>query len=243
MARSEYRPDLRETIRNVRKGRPHQFPVVFHRGQEFDGIIYRWVRDLEVALDSIDRASTIRERISDDEWLTDNDSYVALCKWIETSLDRIQQFDAESGKTLSQVIALPWADLRITRNDMVHAFQQNTPTDAKGLANDSLPQLKQLIELLSIAPKTVQSGQPMKIPAYSLDQLKEDLTPVTIESGAQIGCVGTAYTYVCYDPYYRPHITLSGYQEDGTQWAGMLYNEKETVDLVYVPQNRGYQLL
>ena len=72
---------------------------------------------------------------------------------------------------------------------MVHAFQQNTPTDAKGLANDSLPQLKQLIELLSIAPKTVQSGQPMKIPAYSLDQLKEDLTPVTIESGAQIGCV------------------------------------------------------
>ena len=191
MARSEYRPDLRETIRNVRKGKPHQFPVVFHRGQEFDGIIYRWVRDLEVALDSIDRASTIRGRISDDEWLTDNDSYVALCKWIEASLDRIQQFDAESGKTLSQVIALPWADLRITRNDMVHAFQQNTPTDAKGLANDSLPQLKQLIELLSIAPKTVQSGQPMKIPAYSLDQLKEDLTPVTIESGAQIGCVGT----------------------------------------------------
>ena len=150
MARSEYRPDLRETIRNVRKGKPHQFPVVFHRGQEFDGIIYRWVRDLEVALDSIDRASTIRERISDDEWLTDNDSYVTLCKWIETSLDRTQQFDAESGKTLSQVIALPWADLRITRNDMVHAFQQNTPTDAKGLANDSLPQLKQLIELLSI---------------------------------------------------------------------------------------------
>ena len=83
----------------------------------------------------------------------------------------------------------------------------------------------------------------VKIPAYSLDQLKEDLTPVTIESGAQIGCVGTAYIYVCYDPYYRPHITLSGYQEDGTQWAGMLYNEKETVDLVYVPQNRGYQLL
>lgn len=155
MARSEYRPDLRKTIRNVRKGKRHQLPVVFHRGQEFDGIIYRWVRDLEVALDSTERALAIGERISDDEWLTDNDSYVALCKWIETSLDRIQQFDAESGKTFSQVIALPWTDLRITRNDMVHAFQQNSPTDAKVLGNDHLPQLKGLIELLSICPKTV----------------------------------------------------------------------------------------
>lgn len=243
MARSEYRPDLRKTIRDIRKGKPHQLPIVFHRGQEFDGIIYRWERDLEVALDSIDRALAIRERISDDEWVTNNDSYVALCKWTETSLDRIQQFDAESSKTLSQIIALPWTDLRITRNDMVHAFQQNTPTDAKSLVNNCLPQLKQLIELLSITPKTVQNGQPTKIPIYHLDHLKEDLTPVTIKSGAQIGCVGTAYIYVCYDPYYRPHTALSGYQEDGTQWTGMLYNEKETVDLVYVPQNRGYQLL
>ena len=243
MARSEYRPDLRKTIGNIRKGKPHKLPAVFHRGQEFDGIIYRWVRDLEVALDSIDRALAIKERISDDEWLTDNDSYVALCKWIETSLDRIQQFDAESSKTLSQVIALPWTDLRITRNDMVHAFQQNTPTDAKVLVNERLPQLKQLIELLSIVPKTVQNGHPTKIPVYSLDHLKENLTPVTVEPGAQVGCIGTAYIYVHYDPYYRPHIALSGYQEDGTQWTAMLYNEKETVNSTYVPRNRGYPIL
>ena len=243
MARTEYRPDLRKTIQNIRKGKPHRLPAVFHRGQEFDGIIYRWVRDLEVALDSIDRALAIRERISDDEWLTDNDSYVALCKWTETSLDRVQQFDLESGKTFSQVIALPWMDMRITRNDMVHAFQQNNPTDAKGLVNDRLPQLKQLIELLSISPKTVQSGQPTIIPIYSSDHLKENLTPVTIEPGAQIGHIGTAYIYVCYDPYYRPHITLSGIKRMALNGQAMLYNEKETVGLKYVPQNRGYQLL
>ena len=243
MAKSEYRPDLRKTIRNIRKGKPHQLPVVFHRGQEFDGIIYRWVRDLEDSSDAIDRALAIRERISDDEWLTDNDSYVAMCKWIETSLDRIQQFDAESSKTLSQLIALSWTDLRITRNDMVHAFQQNTPTNTKGLVNDRLPQVKQLIELLSIAPKTIESGQPTKIPIYSLDHLKENLIPVTIEPGSQIGRIGTAYIYICYDPYYRPHTTLCGYQEDGTQWTGMLHNEKETVDFVYIPRNQGPQLL
>ena len=243
MAKREYRPDLRKTIQNVRKGIPHKLPLASHRGREYDGIIYRWVRDLEVALDSIERALSIRERIPEDGWTTDNDSYVALCKWVETSLDRIQQFDLESGKTLSQVIDLPWTDLRTSRNDMVHAFQQKTSTDAKDLVNGYLPQLKQLIELLSIAPKTVQSGQPTIIPIYHMDHLKEDLTPVTIEMGANVGRVGAAYIYVCYDPYYRPHIALSGHQENGTQWTGMLYNEREKVDLVYIPQNQGHRLL
>ena len=243
MAKREYRPTLGKTIQKIRKGKPHQLPVVFHRGQEFDGIIFRWVRDLEVALDAIDRALTIRERIPDHEWLTDNDSYVALCKWVETSLDRIQQFDLESGETLSRVIEQPWTDLRITRNDMVHAFQQNSPADVKGLVDDILPQLKRIIELLSISPKTVRNGQPTAIPVFSLDHLKGTLTPTTIEEGTNIGRVGTAYIYVSYDPYYRPHIALSGYEENGAQWTAMLYNEKETVHLEYIPQDRGPRLL
>ena len=238
-ARREFRPDLRKTIRDIHKGKPHQLPAIFHRGQEFDGIIYRWVNDLEVALDSIDRALTTKGRIPDNEWSTNNDSYVALCKWVETSLDRIQQFDLESGRTFSQIIAMPWTDLRTTRNDIVHAFQRNSPEAVKDLVSDTLPQLKRLIQLLSISPKTVQSGQPTAIPVFSLDHLKETLIPLNVEPGATVGRVGTAYLYVCYDPYYRPHIALSGYQEDGTQWTAMLYNEKEPVHLEYIPQDRG----
>ena len=238
MARQQRRPDLRDTLRKVRKGQPHKLPLAVHRGREFDGIIYRWVRDLEIAADAFRRSLDIRNRLSEDAWCVDNDSYVALCKWVETGLDRIQQFDAESRKTLSQVLALPWADLRIDRNDLAHSFQQDVPVEVKSLTDQHLPQLSRLIELFSVCPKPVKSGEPTVLPVYSLEHLRRNLAPLTVAEGAQIGRVGTAYIYVAYSEWYDPSVTLSGYQEDGVQWTATIHNEREAVDLTYIPTNR-----
>ena len=238
MTRQQLRPDLRETIRKVRKGQPHKLPLVVHRGAEFDRIVYYWVRDLELAADAFQRALDIRNGLSEDAWCVDNDSYVALCKWVETGLDRIQQFDLESHKTLSHVLALPWSDLRIDRNDIAHAFQQSMPEEVKSLVEQHLPQLNRLIELLSVCPKPIKSGQPTIIPVYSLESLRRNLTPVTVKEGANVGAVGSAYIYVAYDEWYYPHVTLSGYQEDGAYWTGMLHYEGERVESIFVPNNR-----
>ena len=130
---TERRPDQRKTYLNkIRKsGKTSTAPLVYYKGTSFDRIIFEWIRDLEKATDAIKKALEIASKMTEEDWSQDNNNYAATCKWIQTGLDSIQQWDSESGKSATAITSLPWKNLRAFRNNLTHAFQDTPPDEVK----------------------------------------------------------------------------------------------------------------
>ena len=222
------RADLRKRyLERIRKGRQlAPRPLVYHRGATFDRIIFEWIRDIEKAQEALGKALELISRMKETDWEKDNLRYAATCKWIQSGLDSIQQWDIESGKSASLIASLPWKDLRVFRNNLSHAFQDMLPKEIKQVAEDNLPNLKLLLNLIYLSRQTIKRGDTQHIPVPNLDHLKKHLHPLTIEEGTHIGKVGTSLIYIGYDERYYPrHVHLSGYQEDGVVWTATPYND------------------
>ena len=237
MQRQQRRPDLRRTLEKVRKGQPHNKPLVSHKGAEWDAIIYTWNADLVLARNAFRGGREISERLHADAWAVDDDLYAALAKRVEDGLDRITQFDIES-KSLSAIFDLPWDDLRMTRNDIAHAFQRLSPIEVKAFVAEQLPQLTKLNEMTALCPRPLKSGEPTIIPIFDLEHLRQNLEPLTVKEGARIGRVGCAYIYIAYDEWYFPHVALSGYDDNGAQWTGQFHDARERVGMTFIPDSR-----
>ena len=203
-------------------------PLVHHRGTTFDRIIFEWVRDIEKAQEALGKALEIVSVMTERDWEKDNDRYAATCKWIQAGLDSIQQWDLESGESATFIATLPWKDLRVFRNNLTHAFQEMLPEEVKQVAEDTLPSLKLLLNLISLSKRPIKMGETQYISVPKIEYLRRELNPLTIGEGTQLGKVGTALIYIGYDDRYYPrYIHLSGYQEDGMVWTATPYNDQD----------------
>ena len=228
---TERRSDQRKTYLNkIRKsGKTSTAPLVYYKGTSFDRIIFEWIRDLEKATDAIKKALEIASKMTEEDWSQDNNHYAATCKWIQTGLDSIQQWDSESGKSATAITSLPWKNLRAFRNNLTHAFQDTPPDEVKQVADETLPTLKLLLNLINIRRQPLKRGETDYISVPGIEYLKRHLEPLTIREGTQLGHVGTALIYVGYDERYYPrYIHLTGYQEDGIIWTATPFNDQDT---------------
>ena len=236
---SERRPDLRRTyLEKVRhSGKPSPGPLVHHRGATFDRIIFEWVRDIEKAIEAIGKALAITSVMTERDWNKDNHEYAATCKWIQSGLDSFQQWNLESGDSATTIVNLPWKNLRVFRNNLTHSFQDTPPEEVKQVAEETLPSLKLLLNLINIGRYPTPKGDPYLIPVPELEYLRRELSPLTIGEGTQLGDVGTALIYIGYDEKYYPrHINLCGYQEDGVLWNATPYNDQgEPPESIIIP--------
>ena len=226
-----------ETIDKIRKGsKVPPMPFVYYEGHEFDRIIYQWVQDLQNALNAIEKALTIRQSLADDAWNDSSNDYTAMCKWTETALDSLRQWESESGRkdymgTLSQVAAkFDWKPLTMFRNNLSHSFTSADPSDVRLVVNEMLPKLKVLLNLIAICPSVTERYKPFTFPLYSLDYLKRMVTPLTIQEGASLE-IGSSILDINYDNQYYPRIQFSGYDENGLAWAVQPYHSSENIKM------------
>ena len=176
---TEKKADLRKRyLENIRKGRElAPRPLVYHRGTAFDRIIFEWVRGIEKAQEALRRALKLISGMTEADWEKDNLRYAATCKWIQSGLDSIQQWDIESGESATLIASLPWKDLRVFRNDLTHAFQEMAPRDVKQVAENNLPSLKLMLNLIYLSKQPIKTEDTQHIPVPNLDHLKKHLTP------------------------------------------------------------------
>jgi uncharacterized protein with HEPN domain len=203
-------------------------PLVHHRGTTFDRIIFEWVRDIEKAQVAIRKALEISDLMTETEWERDNNNYAAICKWIQSGLDSIQQWNLESGESATIIATLRWKDLRVFRNNLSHAFQEMLPEEVKQVAEDTLPDLNLLLNLISLSKRPIKTGETQYISVPKIEYLRRELEPFTIAEGSQLGKIGTALINIGYDERYYPrHVHLNGYQEDGMMWTATPYNDQD----------------
>ena len=166
--------------------------------------------------------------MTETEWEKDNNNYAAICKWIQSGLDSIQQWDLESGGSATMIATLPWKDLRIFRNNLSHAFQEMLPEEVRQVAKDTLPSLKQLLNLVSLSKRPIKTGETQYISVPKIEDLRRELDPFTIAEGSQLWKIGTALINIGYDERYYPrYVHLNGYQEDGMMWTATPYNDQD----------------
>ncbi len=248
MIKKEIRPYWKEIIRKTRQGKKiSPLLKVTYKGQIFDQIIAQWAKDLEVADRAIGRAIGLRSRMAGNDWTEDNDDYIALCKWIETGLDGLRQWNSESGyypikpQTLESGVLdhiaaqLDWKQMNTVRNNLTHSILECDPSEVQLFADEVLPDLRTLLGLIRIHPQTVKYGSPIVAPVYEHGYLREITKPLDMEEGARFE-IGSCVVCISYDDFYVPRIIFVGHDSNGHQWNGTLHNEHERLGpMVFVP--------
>ena len=239
MMQTEKRRYWREVITKMRRCEPVEaLPMVSHKGELFDRIIYQWVEDLQTAASSIDRAIALRGRLGAGEWGMSDPDYTAMCKWVETGLDRLRQWDSESGwypcrpkedeiGVLSYIAAqLDWKGMRTLRNNLAHSFAACDPAEVKAILESLLGDLQRLLGLIRICPRIIKRGDPFTFPIFSKETMMRLVEPLDAEEGAEFR-IGSVLILINYDEVYVPRIGFSGISTSGSLWTGILYNGAE----------------
>ena len=130
--------ETQKLIARIRKGEEPNPPLVFHTAEPpawfsddstalWDPIIYRWYSLLRQAQSSMKRALRIRHGMEADDWGLDNNDYVAMCKWMETGIDGIKQWNFESDDIVEDILSgLEWKNVSDLRNALSHSFMESS---------------------------------------------------------------------------------------------------------------------
>lgn len=145
-------PQTQKLIAEIRKGKKPNprllyctdvIPALLSDGSPalWDHIIYRWYSLLRQSQSSMKRALYIRHGMKAEDWDLDNNDYVAMCKWIETGIDGIKQWNYESGNIVEDILSgLEWKNVSDLRNALSHSFVESSVTAVKRATDEWLPE-------------------------------------------------------------------------------------------------------
>lgn len=192
----------------------------------WDPIIYRWYSLLRQAQSSMKRALHIRHGMEADDWSFDNNDYVAMCKWIETGIDGIKQWNFESDNNVESILSgLEWKNVSELRNSLSHSFMESSVAALKRATDKWLPEFVVILSSLNFCPvpRTTKGG--FVIPEFKIEAMKRiEMLPLDIQSkkddieaGAKI-FYRCSLLYINYDEMYYHHIFYTGYDHFGRHW-------------------------
>ena len=228
-----------ELIARIRKGKEPNpqllyctdvFPALLSDGCPalWDHIIYRWYSLLRNSRLSMKNALDIRHRMKADDWSLDNNDYVAMCKWIETGIDGIKQWNFESDNIVEDILSgLKWENVRKLRNALSHSFMESSVAAVKRATDEWLPEFIFILSNLSLCPAPrIPAKNRFVLPEFKIESMKRvGVLPLDIqckkneiEAGAKIS-YRCAFFYVHYDKMYRHYIFYTGYDHFGRHWT------------------------
>ena len=229
--------ETQKLIARIRKGEEPNPPLVFHTAEPpawfsddstalWDPIIYRWYSLLLQAQSSMKRALRIRHGMEADDWGLDNNDYVAMCKWMETGIDGIKQWNFESDDIVEDILSgLEWKNVSDLRNALSHSFMESSIAAVKRATDEWLPEPVVIVSSLSLCPVPRNSKGGFVIPEFKIEAMKRvEMLPLDvqskkdeIEAGAKI-FYRCAFLYINYDEMYHHHIFYAGYDHFGRHW-------------------------
>lgn len=230
--------EVRNRIFRIRKGR-ESHPQLIYRYSDipplemsdnvlalWDPFIHRWYSLLRNASNSIEHALRIRKNMMPCDWNINNSDYVAMCKWIESGIDGIRQWDFESDNIVENILSgLEWKSVSEFRNLLAHSFVDSHPQSVTKASDEWLPELLALLKNSAFCSVTTSKEFGFRIPRLKIEAMKRLGTlPLDaqgrkdeIEAGAKIPhqC---ARLYFHYDPLYYHYIFYMGYDYFGRHW-------------------------